>query len=233
MRARLLLVVLGRVGLLAVGLGVPLALNSSQAEQSKLFTGQLTDTVFYASLAERPIVDGEASGLAAELQRYDDVYGVGVMVYRRDGTLLAVSRTYPPALDDAGRDRLALALANQRSKPYPLRWPWDADPLVIAEPVLVDSEVRGATVTVAPTTSLRAYELRVWSIVAAALLLALTAGVVVALPIVRWVLRPVRRLDEGTGRVAASVLAGASPDPVAEGPGPPGVGGVGGGWGAM
>ena len=37
----------------------------------------------------------------------------------------------------------------------------------------------------------------------------------------RWILRPVRRLDEGTGRVAAAVLAGAAPEPVADGTGPP------------
>jgi signal transduction histidine kinase len=55
----------------------------------------------------------------------------------------------------------------------------------------------------------------------AAGLLALVLGVLVALPIVRWILRPVRRLDEGTGRVAAAVLAGAAPDPVADGSGPP------------
>ncbi len=34
-------------------------------------------------------------------------------------------------------------------------------------------------------------------------LLALALAVLVALPVVRWILRPVRRLDEGTGRVLA------------------------------
>ena len=51
MRTRLLVIVLVLVGLLAVGLGVPLALTTSQARQSQLFTQQLTDTIFYASLA--------------------------------------------------------------------------------------------------------------------------------------------------------------------------------------
>jgi signal transduction histidine kinase len=92
---------------------------------------------------------------------------------------------------------------------------------VLAEPVLVDTEVRGVAVTISPTDALRAEELRVWSLVVAAGLAALGMGVVVALPIVRWILRPVRRLDEGTGRVAAAVLAGADPEPVADGSGPP------------
>jgi signal transduction histidine kinase len=221
MRTRLLVIILVLVGLLAIGLGVPLALTTSQARQSQLFTQQLSDTIFYASLAERPVTQADTSGLTADLQRFDEVYGVAAMVVDRYGTQVATSRTYPPTLDAAGRERVALALANRRSEVYPLRWPWDERPFVIAEPVLVDTEVRGAAVTVAPTNDLRAYELRVWLIVLAAVLLALTLAVLVALPIVRWILRPVRRLDEGTGRVASAVLAGGAPDPVADGSGPP------------
>ncbi|HYH32037.1 MAG TPA: HAMP domain-containing sensor histidine kinase [Pseudonocardia sp.] len=221
MRARLLVIVLFLVGLLAAGLGVPLALADAQARQLEVFTDRLTDTIFYASLAERPITQANTTGLEAELARYDAVYGVAVMVLDRDQNLVATSRHPPPVLDEAARERVELALANRRSETYPLLLPWDDRPLVLAEPVLVDTEVRGVTVTVSPTGALRAEELRTWSIVAAAGLLALGLGVVVALPIVRWILRPVRRLDEGTGRVAAAVLAGAEPARVADGSGPP------------
>ena len=82
--------------------------------------------------------------------------------------------------------------------------PWDRAPLVIAEPVLVDGEVRGAVVTVSPTAALHERMLRTWALIAGAVLLALTLGVLVSLPVVAWILHPVRRLDEGTGRVAAA-----------------------------
>ena len=221
MAARLLVIVLFLVGLLAAGLGVPLALSYSQARQLAMFTDRLTDTIFYASLAERPITQADTTGLAAELERYDAVYGVAVLVLDEDGELVATSRQPPPALDAEARERVELALANRRSEGYSLLLPWDERPLVLAEPVLVDTEVRGVAVTVSPTNALRAEELRVWSLVVAAGLAALAMGVVGALPIVRWILRPVRRLDEGTGRVAAAVLAGAEPEPVADGSGPP------------
>ncbi|MBN9099436.1 MAG: HAMP domain-containing histidine kinase [Pseudonocardia sp.] len=221
MRGRLLLIIMVLVGLLAAGLGIPLALSNAQADQSRMFTDRLTDTVYYASLAERALVDDDPTGLADELKRYDSVYGVAVTVLGRDGKQVASSRDPAPTLDADGRNRVALALANRRSDPYDLRFPWDTRPLVLAEPVLVDSEVRGATVTVSPTDDLRAGEIKVWSLVAAAGLLALALAVLVALPIVRWILRPVRRLDEGTGRVAAAVLAGANAEPVADGTGPP------------
>jgi signal transduction histidine kinase len=221
MAARLLVIVLFLVGLLAAGLGVPLALSYASARQLAMFTDRLTDTIFYASVAERPITEADTTGLAAELARYDAVYGVAVLVLDEDGELVATSRQPPPALDADARERVELALANRRSETYPLFMPWDERPLVLAEPVLVDTEVRGVAVTVSPTDALRAEELRVWSLVVAAGLAGLAMGVVVALPIVRWILRPVRRLDEGTGRVAAAVLAGAEPEPVADGSGPP------------
>ncbi|MHA6626079.1 sensor histidine kinase [Pseudonocardia sichuanensis] len=221
MRARLLVIVLFLVGLLAAGLGVPLALSYAQARQLTMFTDRLTDTIFYASVAERPIAQADTTGLEAELARYDAVYGVAVLVLDEDGDLVATSRQPPPALDADARERVELALANRRSEVYPLLLPWDERPLVLAEPVLVDTEVRGVAVTVSSTEELRTEELRVWALVAAAGLVALGLGVVVALPIVRWILRPVRRLDEGTGRVAAAVLAGADPEPVADGSGPP------------
>lgn len=221
MRARLLVIVLLLVGMLAAGLGLPLALNVAQAEQLDLFTDQLTDTVFYASLAERPITEAETLALAAELARYDEVYGVAVMVLDLDKRMIATSRRVAPALDADGWERVDRALANRRSEGYPLLMPWDQRPMVLAEPVLVDAEVRGVAVTVTPTGALHAAQLRVWSLVVAAGLAALGLGVVMSLPIVRWILRPVERLDEGTDRVAAAVLVGTAPAPVADGSGPP------------
>jgi signal transduction histidine kinase len=220
-RTRLLVIVLFLVGVLAVGLGVPLALTNAQAAQLELFTDRLTDTVFYASLAERPLTEADATGLQADLARYDSVYGVAVLVLDRNRRIVATSRQPAPVLDEAGQERVALALARRRSEAYPLLLPWDDRPLVLAEPVLVDTEVRGVAVTVSPTDSLRAHHVRVWSLIAGAGLLALALGVLVALPIVRWILRPVRRLDEGTDRVAAAVLAGADAAPVSDGSGPP------------
>jgi signal transduction histidine kinase len=219
-RARLLVIVLVLVGALAVGLGVPLAVSDARARQLQLFANRLTDTISFASLAGRPIAEGNLAGLQPELARYDTVYGVAVLVLDRDKRLLTASRAAPPVLDQSGWERVEKALVNRRSEVYPLLMPWDERPVVLAEPVLVDERILGAVVTISSTDALRAAELRSWSLVAGVGLLALVLGVIVALPIVRWILRPVRRLDEGTGRVAAAVLAGAAPDPVADGSGP-------------
>ncbi|WP_433503269.1 sensor histidine kinase [Pseudonocardia halophobica] len=221
MRTRLLVIVCVLVGLLALGLGVPLAVSNSRAAQQELFIDRLTDTIYFASRAQRPITEDSAAGLAEELARYDEVYGVAVTVVDRAGRVVAASRAAPPALDAGGRERLQVALASRRSAAPPLIMPWDTSPLVLAEPVLVDGEVRGAAITVSPTDALRAAEIRVWSLVAALVLAALALGVLVAVPVTRWILRPVRRLDEGTGRVTRAVLAGRPAEPVSDGSGPP------------
>ncbi|GAA4706746.1 HAMP domain-containing sensor histidine kinase [Pseudonocardia yuanmonensis] len=221
MRTRLLVIVCVLVGLLALGLGVPLAVSNSRATQQELFIDRLTDTIYFASRAQRPITEDTASGLREEIARYDEVYGVAVTVVDRAGRVVAASRAAPPELDADGRERLQVALASRRSAAPPLIMPWDTRPLVLAEPVLVDGEVRGAAITVSPTDALRAAEIRVWSLVAALVLAALALGVLVAVPVTRWILRPVRRLDEGTGRVTRAVLAGRPAEPVSDGSGPP------------
>lgn len=221
MGARLLVIMVFVVGLLAAGLGVPLALFNAQAVQQDLFTQRLIDTIYYASSAERALTEADYEQLEAEIRRYDEVYRDAVLVVDDAQRLVVASREPVPVLDADGVERVRLALARQPSAPYPLLLPWDARPMVLAEPVLDDTEVRGAVVVISSTASVRADEVRVWSLVAAAGLVALALGVLVALPVVRWILRPVRRLDEGTGRIAAAVLAGADPEPVADGTGPP------------
>jgi signal transduction histidine kinase len=220
-RTRLLVIIMVLVGALAGGLGIPLGISSAMSAQQEMFTDRLTDTILYAALAERSITDRDPSGLEADIRRYDEVYGVAVLVLDRARATVASSRDRPPALDADAQDRVTLALAGRRSEPYSLRFPWDERPIVLAEPVLLDSGVGGVAVTISPTDGLRAGELQVWSLVAAAGLLALALAALVALPVVRWILRPVQRLDEGTGRVAVAVLAGADADPVADNSGPP------------
>src|SRR5690606_29053876 len=128
MAARLLVIVLFLVGLLAAGLGVPLALSYAQARQLAMFTDRLTDTIFYASVAERPITRADSARLAAELARYDAVYAVADMVLAEDGRLVATTPQPPPALEADAQGRVKLPLANRRSEVYPLLLPWDERP---------------------------------------------------------------------------------------------------------
>ncbi|PVZ14338.1 sensor histidine kinase [Actinomycetospora cinnamomea] len=218
MRARLLVVFSVLTGLLLLGLGLPLAAASASAATSRLFADRLGDTTRFAALAQRAVSDDDPGALAAELGRYDELYGIAAVVLDRDGRVLAASR---PEVPGASVRRVELALAGQRSETPATVWPWDADPLLLAEPVLVGGEVRGAAVTVSPTAPARAETLRAWAALAGAGLVALGGAAALAVPVVRWILAPVESLDEGTAQVAAAVRAGRAPRPVGDGRGPP------------
>lgn len=220
MRTRLLATVLSLVVLVLLGLGVPLALIVASSEQQRLFLDRLTVTSRLASLAQRPLLDGNPDTLSEVLQRYEQVYGLTAAVVDQDGKLVAWSPPRPALTGTEVMADLNGALAGRRPEPGGLLLPWDSRPLVIAEPVLVDGEVRGAAVTISSTAQLHGRVLVWWLVISIGGVLALFAATLLALPVVRWMLRPIRELDEATGRVAAAVAGGAEFAPVAA-TGPP------------
>jgi signal transduction histidine kinase len=220
-RARLLVVVTVLVAAVVVGLGLPLGVAGASASTAEMFTDRLGDTTRFAALAQRPVTDSDTSALQAEIARYDELFGAPAAILDRQGRVLVASR--PDPLAEVGEDstRIGLALAGRRSPPPETIWPWDPGPMLLAEPVLVGGEVRGAALTISPTGGLRRDVLAQWLVLAAAGVIAFGAAALAALPLVRWILAPVERLDAGTARVAASVRAGRPADPVGEERGPP------------
>jgi signal transduction histidine kinase len=226
MRLRLQGIVLSLVALLVFGLGVPLALAVAGSVQQSLFLDRLTDTARFASVAQRPLVDGRPDQLNSELRRYAEVYGASIMVLNQDGKPASTSAEDGRAEPfDLAAPEISMsvqaALAGRRSAPGPLLLPWDGEPLVLAEPILIDGEVRGAVVTVSPTSKARTELLWWWVLLAACAVLAFGLALLVALPVVRWILRPVHRLDEATDSLVAAVVSGREVERVGDGGGPP------------
>ncbi|MCK2240236.1 MULTISPECIES: HAMP domain-containing sensor histidine kinase [unclassified Crossiella] len=221
MRSRLLVIVLSLVILVLLGLGVPLALNVAGIEQQQLFLDRVGDTSRFASLAQNPLLADKPDLIRPELQRYHQVHGISVLVTDRENHFLVSSDDSIKVGDPRIADRLKLALAGRVPETENALMPWDSTPLVLAEPVRVGGEVRGAVVTVSPTGASRLRVLLWWGVLALASVAVLCLGVLLALPIVRWTLRPVRRLDEATGRMVASVVSGRPVEPVGGDTGPP------------
>ncbi|WP_020657781.1 sensor histidine kinase [Amycolatopsis benzoatilytica] len=224
MRVRLQGIVVTLVALLVFGLGIPLALSVASSLQQQLFLDRLTDTSRFASLAQRPLLDNHLGLLEPELRRYTEVYGVKVIVVNQDGAVVlsSLGGTDAERVDRAAIDTpVNKALAARPPEAGSLLMPWASAPLVLAEPILIDGEVRGAVVTESATDSIRTRLLWQWLLLAAASLVAFGLALLVALPVVRWTLRPVRRLDEATGALVASVVSGREAEPVGESGGPP------------
>ncbi|MFK0251028.1 sensor histidine kinase [Amycolatopsis azurea] len=223
MRVRLQAIVLTLVAALVFGLGIPLALSVAASVQLDLFLDRLTDTSRFASLAQRTLVENRPDLIVDELRRYTEVYGVPVAIADQDGEAVArgPGEVGIDLKDPVIASHLQEALAGRRSEPGPLLMPWTTEPLVLAEPILIDGEVRGAVITVSSTGKARTELLWWWLLIAAGAVLAFGFALLVAVPVVRWILRPVRRLDDATGALVAAVVSGREVMRVEESGGPP------------
>jgi signal transduction histidine kinase len=218
-RRRLIVLVLGFVAGLLAALEVPLAVTYAQRTSLDLFVTQLTDTTRFATLAEPALREERHGTLDFEVQRYDELYGVAVLVVDREGTVVLRSRSAIDATRPELAKALETALAGRPAERPHVAWPWDDRPYVVAEPVGRDNQVSGAVVTVGPTDQVQDVVLRRLLVLVGGGLIALTvSALLLGIPVVRWVLRPVARLagaaDEiSRGRLDARVtVAGGAPE---------------------
>ena len=220
MRSRLLGIVLTLVVIVLVGMGVPLGRGVAQTEQQEMFLDRLTDTTRFASVAQRPFIDDQPWVLESELRRYHELYGIRVALLGRDGQVVASAGVVDVTSEEVS-DLVRSALAGRQPAAPDLIVPWDSSELVLAEPVLEAGEVQGAVVTFSPTSKTRTEVLVWWTVILVASMLVLVAAVFAALPLVRWTLRPVKRLDDATGALLAAVVSGQPATPVGASDGPP------------
>ncbi|MBY8850853.1 HAMP domain-containing histidine kinase, partial [Saccharothrix sp. MB29] len=174
----------------------------------------------FASVAQRPFIDDQPWVLESELRRYHELYGIRVALLGRDGQVVASAGVVDVTSEEVS-DLVRSAQAGRQPAAPDLIVPWDSSELVLAEPVLEAGEVQGAVVTFSPTSKTRTEVLVWWTVILVASMLVLVAAVFAALPLVRWTLRPVKRLDDATGALLAAVVSGQPAMPVGASDGPP------------
>jgi len=229
-RTRLLGSFVTVVAILMLGLGIPLALTFAQTLQSALFVDRAADTSRYASLSQRLLEQGGLdSGLQDQLNSYYDVYGISISVFDRgdqasDGSFRPQESSPGPRIDPTSqvvRENLVNARAGRGTQQDTLLMPWNDAPMVVAEPVLINGEVRGVVVTSSPTVRTRTLIWLSWAAILVGGVLAVGLAVLVALPLVRWMLRPVLLLDSATAALLPAIVNGRKVDPVGSDIGPP------------
>ncbi len=221
MRTRLLAVVTSLVVLVVLGLGAPLALSVAGTEGQQLFLDRLTDTENFASTAQQAFSSDDFTALGGELTRYEQVYGIQAFVVDTSERIKAHSPAPVDLGDSEVQQVIQAALAGQAPHAGPTLLPWDTTPLVVAEPVLLSGEREGVAVTVSATEHVRNVILGWWSALTAGAIIAMALAVMAALPVVRWVLRPLRQLDDATAQLGAAVVRGEDVDPAGIHGGPP------------
>ena len=214
MTRRLTGVFLALVGTVLVLVAVPLATGYASTRTSSLLLDRTADTARLARLAAPAFARDAVEVLEPELRAYAELYGVPVEVYDRDGALLLTGSG--DLTRRAPAEALDRALAGRRWASSPPVRPWGPPSVTVAEPVLRGTEVAGAVVTVSPTGALRTDVLVAWGLLLLGSVAALLVAAVVTVPLSRWILRPVRRLDDAVhvlteGDLSAHVDAGDGP----------------------
>lgn len=207
MQRRLLLLVIGFVVVLVAALGLPLAVASVEGATQQLFISRINDTAWLADTAETGMQTGRLERLRGALQRYERIFDVQGCVVDVDFRIVASSPSLTSLESAAVRTALIRALAGRPPQAPTRLWPWTDDQLVVAEPIVRDNRTLGAVITVSDTSKVRAEITRPLLLIAFGGLGALVvATLVLAIPVVRWVLRPVRELDHAAHEVAAGEL---------------------------
>ncbi|TDQ54948.1 sensor histidine kinase [Actinorugispora endophytica] len=211
MLRRLLAILLPLAFVLVTALGLPLTTVVAQQETQEVYVDRLNDIGRFASLAATALDTERTEALHMELRRYEELYGIPVALLDPAGEVLLSSGSARELVDvladPATGTVLAAALAGFRPEPPTAVWPWRSEPLVLAEPIGRDSEVMGVLLLVSPTDGLRSRILASWGWLGLGGLLPLTALAAVAWPVSRWVLRPVRRLDEAAATITDGDLS--------------------------
>ncbi|MBY8887191.1 HAMP domain-containing histidine kinase [Streptomyces sp. PTM05] len=221
MRSRLLPLLLVLMAAVLLALGFPLAASLAAAQQQDLIIDRIDDTARFGAIAQYVTTRGDdADGtvvtdegerldtLRSELARYEDLYGIRVGVFYRDGTAMAAAprdwRSPRQVLDE---EQFQEALAGRRSHNPPQVWPWQHSRITVASPIVQDGDVVAVVLTDSPTGAMRSRILHGWLLIAGGELAATAVAVLAAIRLTAWVLRPVRVLDRATHDIATGRLA--------------------------
>lgn len=214
MRRRLLAVLTVLMGVAALLLCVPLADAYARGRTEHLLLQRRSEAVRFADLADRVRTGADRAELSAEISRYAQLYGAGVVVVDTQGTTVARAGSEDaPVAPSAVADARRRALTGRSTDRLPVIRPWGPGSAVLAEPVGRDERVSGAVLMTVRTDAARRDVTVRWGLIAVAAVVAFAAAALVAAGISRWLMRPVLDLDRAVeGLTAGSLGARAASD---------------------
>ena len=208
MRNRLITLLVLLMGSLLAALTVPFAQDMEGQRQQTMFADRLQDTIGIATAAAEqldvsPVDDQE---LDDDISRYAGLYGIGVAIISRTGTVQAAAGPDIHFTSADVQDAIAAGLAGHQSADPPIVWPWSTRAMVVVVPVIRGNDVIGAALTESSTARLRATAGLRLAGIGLIELISLVLLVALALRLARWVLRPVYVLDGAAHEISSGRL---------------------------
>lgn len=206
--------------LVIAGLGLALPLCSVIASRGAagLVLDRTHDSARLAAVAEASVIAGSAGVMTGELAVYESVYDIQGLVLDRDAQIVAASHTgltleevlagtaWASGPESEVPGVVRNALAGNRPGAADTIWPWDRGRLIVAEPVVSSGEIIGVVLTSSPTEALRRSTMVQWAWVVAVVVGLLAMGIAAAVPLARWVLRPIGHLDAASTALSQGSL---------------------------
>lgn len=207
MRRRLLQSLVPMVVILAIVAAVPLANYIATSTSRTLFLSRSNDADWFATMAESPLQSGDIANLRELAVRYQDLYTTPVFVVDVDRRVVATSRSGVDVTEPDLEAALDSTLAGRLPAEPPALFPWRTGEMVVARPVVNNGRVLGAAVLRVPTEKARDQVQQGLLLLLAGLLISIGAIVVgIVRPITRWVLRPLKDLDNATHQITRGAL---------------------------
>ncbi|MEV4738198.1 MULTISPECIES: sensor histidine kinase [unclassified Microbacterium] len=217
MRRRLVVVFLVPLIAILLTLGGATTWSATRSIQQAFYTEQLGDLAYFVTSARQALRSGSAAVIDAEVQRFHEVYGIDVVVFDLSGGEWAAGDADGDVLTDDEAARVGLALSGRRAEaPEPV-FPWSVADSSLVEPVFDDGDVIGAVMVSEDTSAPRAEIIQQIVVLSLVAVLSVALGILLVRQLARWVLAPVRRLDEAM----VAIERGEMDARVAEDTGPP------------
>ena len=217
MRTRLVVVFLVPLVAILLSLGGAAGWSASRSVQQAVYTQQLGDLNYFVTSARQALQSGTRAVFEGEARRFEEVHGIRVAVFDLAGTVWAASGEGGRVLSESETEQVGLALSGRRAEAPEAVFPWDLSESTMVEPVFDDGDVIGAVLISAPVDAPRTAILQQLLLLGAVALVSIGLGILLVFRLARWVLSPVRRLDDAM----AAIERGEMDARVVEDTGPP------------
>lgn len=196
MRRRLIIVFLVPLVAILAALGGAAGWSAARSVQQSFYTQQLGDLGYFVTSARQALRSGSAAVIDAEVERFQEVYGIDVTVFDLGGGVWASDDADAAVLPEEDAERVRLALSGRRAEQPVTVFPWTVADTALAEPVFDDGDVIGAVMVAGDVDAPRSAILQQILLISAIALVLIALGVLLVFRLAQWVLSPVRRLDE-------------------------------------